>query len=144
MPSQVETDTITLAKEIYNLISKNDLTRLPSLYADNAVLITVPWNSTARGRNGIIDYVRNFKTAFPDLKLNITHQISEDDFVVTEYVARGTHKGVLSTPMGDVSPTNRNIEVPVCEVVQFKNGLMATCRQYWDTGTFMRQLGLAS
>jgi len=144
MPAQVATDNIALAKDIYALVSKNDVGKLADLYADNAVLISIPWNTTFRGRNGILDFVRAFKTAFPDLKLNLTHQVAEDDFVVTEYVARGTHKGVFVSPMGDISPTNRNIEIPVCEVVQFKDGKMVTCRQYWDTGTFARQLGLES
>ena len=144
MLAQAETDNLSLAKDIYDLVSKNDLNRLGMLYADNAVLVNMAWNTAYRGRHGVLEYVRNFKTAFPDLKLNVSHQVAEEEFVITELVMRGTHKGVFVTPMGNISPTNRFIEVPMCGVLQFKDGKMVSSRQYFDTGTLMRQLGLIS
>jgi hypothetical protein len=55
----------------------------------------------------------------------------------------GKHAGVLKTPSGDIPPTGRAIELPFCEVYRFQGGKISACNLYFDTGTLLRQLGLA-
>ncbi|MDR7414895.1 MAG: ester cyclase [Armatimonadota bacterium] len=83
---------------------------------------------------------RMYTAAFPDLTLDVTrmHAVG-DSVVVTEFTARGTHRGEL---MG-VAPTGRRIEVPVCNVVDVQDGKILAEREYFDTGLLHQQLGLA-
>jgi predicted ester cyclase len=60
------------------------------------------------------------------------------DTVVTEFIARGTHRGEL---MG-ISPTNRKVAVPVCNITEFRDGKVYAEREYYDTIYMMQQLGV--
>jgi predicted SnoaL-like aldol condensation-catalyzing enzyme len=40
-------------------------------------------------------WVSMFRTAFPDLQLNVEDQVAEGDKVATRYTGRGTHQGEL-------------------------------------------------
>lgn len=81
-----------------------------------------------------------YTAAFPDLTLDVTRMHAVGDaVVVTEFTARGTHRGEL---MG-VAPTGRRIEIPVCNVVEVQDGKILAEREYFDTGVLHQQLGVA-
>lgn len=79
-----------------------------------------------------------FATAFPDGKLEIHNVHVAGDTAVVEFVARGTHQGDL---MG-IAPTGRKIEMPVCMIVDIKNGKITAEREYMDMAHMMQQLGV--
>ena len=80
--------------------------------------------------------------AFPDSRTEITGLYAGDDFVDLEFTGRGTHEGVLKTPMGEVPPTSRLVEVHFCEVYRTRDGKIASGHTYFDAATGMVQLGL--
>lgn len=85
-----------------------------------------------------IDVADMYTKAFPDLKFEIQHMHLVGNTVVTEYTAHGTHKGDL---MG-ISPTNRHVRVPVCNITEFRDGKVYAVRDYFDTMHIMQQLGV--
>src|SRR5215207_4204368 len=48
-----------------------------------------------RGPEGFKEYVRAFRSAFPDLHVRIEDQVAEGDKVVQRWTGTGTHDGVL-------------------------------------------------
>lgn len=83
---------------------------------------------------------QTYIAAFPDLTLDVTRMHPAGDaVVVTEFTARGTHRG---KSMG-LPPTGRRIEVPVCNVVEVQDGKILAEREYFDRGLLYQQLGVA-
>ena len=79
-----------------------------------------------------------YTTAFPDVQLGIkqTHVIG--DTVIVEFVASGTHQGEL---MG-IAPTGRKVSMPVCIVLEIRDGKIYAEREYMDMAHMMQQLGV--
>jgi steroid delta-isomerase-like uncharacterized protein len=82
-----------------------------------------------------------FANAFPDGKIDVTRVIrAGDGVVVIEFVGRGTHTGDL---MG-IPPTGRTMEIPVCDVVEVRDGKIYSEHEYMDQMVIMTQLGVAA
>ncbi len=80
-----------------------------------------------------------FANAFPDGKIDIQHiHPAGDKIAVVEFIGRGTHQGDL---MG-ISPTGRKIEMPVCNVIEARDGKVYSEREYMDMAHMMQQLGV--
>jgi len=80
-----------------------------------------------------------FANAFPEGKLEIQRIHTVGDVAITEFVARGTHRGDL---MG-IAPTGRQITMPVCNVIEVRDGKIYAEREYMDMLHMMQQLGVA-
>jgi len=135
-------DNVKLAKDGYDLFTKGDLNRLAQNFAENAQMTSMPTGEIMKGRNNVINYIGNFKRAFPDMTLSIKRQIACDNQVVTEFIASGTHKGVFSTPNGDIPPTGRRVEESLCEILTVKDGTFTESHLYFDTASLLTQLGV--
>ena len=79
-----------------------------------------------------------YMNAFPDMKLEIKNTYSTGDIVVNEFIAKGTQKGRFM----DIAPTNRPVSVPVCDVLECRDGKIFAEREYSDTGLILHQLGV--
>lgn len=89
------------------------------------------------GPDAAIEVGEMYTTAFPDLRIDIKHMHVAGNIVVTEFVANGTHKGDL---MG-ITPTGRQVKVPVCNVVEVRDDKIYAEREYFDTAYLKQQLG---
>jgi len=83
-----------------------------------------------------------FKEAFSDCKISLTGQLVEFDHVINEFTLKGTHDGHPKTPTGEIHPSHKKVNLPVCEVWKLWNGKIASIRSYFDAATLMRQIGL--
>jgi predicted ester cyclase len=61
---------------------------------------------------------------------------------VVEFTGRGTHTGTLRTSMGDIPATGRSLTLQLCDVMEFKDGMIQGQKTYFDSGSMMAQLGL--
>ena len=64
------------------------------------------------------------------------------DTVVLELTWRGTHKGPLQTPTGQIAATGKPIEIEACQVYRIADGKPQSMRQYFDMATMLQQLGV--
>ena len=87
------------------------------------------------------DYVR-WRTAFPDGALEITNVIVEGNWAVVEFTNRGTQTGPLQSSLGEFPPSGRFMEVRYCSVMRVKDGKVVEGRDYYDSASIARQLGL--
>lgn len=88
------------------------------------------------GKEGIKEWTRQFRNAFPDLKAEVEQIIAEDDRVVVLSVIRGTHKGDFFGHKG----TGRKFDLPYADVVRIKNGKAVEHWGYADNAKMMEQL----
>ncbi len=77
------------------------------------------------------------RSAFSDFRVNVEDMVAEGDKVVVRSTMTGRHTGeFLGMP-----PTNRQISVPVIDVLVVRDG---KATEHWgvtDTGAMMMQLG---
>lgn len=83
-----------------------------------------------------------FKTlrhAFPDLLIETITAQDTGSAVVVEAIARGTHTGTFR----GLPPTGRRVELPLAGIFVFDGGDLVCLRVFFDTTTFLHQLGAA-
>jgi len=54
----------------------------------------------------------------------------------------GTHTGPLATPQGEVPPTGRTLQLPICLGFEVAAGRITSNHAYYDQMTLAAQLGL--
>jgi steroid delta-isomerase-like uncharacterized protein len=111
-------------------------------YAENAVRFMVPTGESYEGKEGYKQYLRGWTDAFPDSATEISAVHAGEDFVVVEFVGRGTHEGTLRSAAGDIPATGRRVEIPSCEVQQVRDGKLPSTCSYFDLAGMLAQLGL--
>lgn len=90
------------------------------------------------GREGAREYYQTWWDAF-DIVVHSDHRhFTADGAVISEARYTGVHKGTF---LG-VPPTNRPIDLRLCVVITFKDGLMAGERFYWNVASLLTQLGI--
>ena len=87
------------------------------------------------------DY-RRWRDAFPDGEVKITNVIVQGEWAVVEFVNRGTQTGALHSSLGEFPPTGRAMEVRYCSVMKVEAGKVVEGRDYYDSASIARQLGL--
>ena len=90
-----------------------------------------------------MDYHR-WRTAFPDGEVKIVNAIVSGEWCVIEFVNRGTHTGPLQSSLGEFPPTGKRMEARYCSVMRVEDGMVVEGRDYYDSVSIARQLGLAS
>ena len=89
-------------------------------------------------RDGLEQFFKMMRIAFPDLNNNIEFIIVEDDKVVVYVTMTGTHKGEY---MG-IPATGKKFNIKVIDIVRIVDGKMV---EHWGVGdymTMMQQLGV--
>lgn len=88
-----------------------------------------------------MDYHR-WRAAFPDGEVKITRVIVDGDWAVVEFTNRGTQTGPLQSSLGTFPPSGRRMEVRYCSVMRVAHGQVVEGRDYYDSASIARQLGL--
>ena len=87
------------------------------------------------------DYHR-WRAAFPDGAVKVTNVITGGDWAVVEFVNRGTQTDTLHSSLGEFPPSGRRMEVRYCSVMRVQDGKVVEGRDYYDSASIARQLGL--
>ena len=91
-----------------------------------------------RGIKDVKQFYTEFRQAFPDIHVTVDAQIAEADKVVTQWTARGTHKGVFH----GVQPTGRKFRMTSISIDRFVDGKVVECWPSMDELGLLRQLGV--
>jgi len=119
----------------------HDRERVVATYAvRDPVFEDVPAGRRFVGVEEIIDNYRNLWDGFPGLVRRIDRWTFGDDACVIELTLTGTHDGDYR----GIPPTGRKLELPIIAHFAFdEDGRIKQETAYYDTLTFMRQLGLS-
>jgi steroid delta-isomerase-like uncharacterized protein len=88
------------------------------------------------GEEGVREYFRDTRTAFPDQRNELISLRHADDAVITEFWLLGTHKG----PLMGVAPTGREFRCRMTAFFLFDGAGLVCERVYFDSATILRQL----
>lgn len=125
-------------EDIKRIWNEGDLSFVDDHYADDYVLHDPSLPEDVQGPEGFKSYVRQFRTAFPDLSVNDYELITEGDTVAVRYAWHGTHEGEL---MG-IEPTGTQVEGTGTAFVRFEDGKVQEAWFLDDTLGLLRQLGV--
>jgi len=105
--------------------------------AEGYVNHTPPPGATSdrEGMKGIFEALHG---AFPDLEVEIVRQVSDEDTVATYKIFRGTHAG----DWRGIAATGLRVEIPLIDMVRFRDGLMTEHWAVLNEAAPMRQLGV--
>lgn len=138
------TDTLTkttaarLHTEMFDAVKNRDFQALRDLCHRDYVYMSGD-GELQRGADAAVEVAQTYTTAFPDLTFEIRHQYAPSDEVsIIEFTARGTHEAELE----GIPPTNKEVEVVACNVIETRDARIYREREYYDTLALMQQLGV--
>jgi steroid delta-isomerase-like uncharacterized protein len=90
------------------------------------------------GPAGLKEAVTELREAFPDLNIEVTLQVAEDDRVVTEFQMKGVH---TNTYLG-TRPTKKPIDVASAVMTRHADGKITEYWAEWDRRQLLEQVGV--
>jgi steroid delta-isomerase-like uncharacterized protein len=96
--------------------------------------------NTGRGLDGAREFVKKYRSAFPDCRINIDEIFSAADRVVVRFHYTGTHKGTLE----GIPPTGRHVTGPGISIYRFAGDRIKESFTNWDALGLMAQLGVVT
>lgn len=91
-----------------------------------------------RGPDGVRQYIAMFRTAFPDLHLELEDLLVEGDRLALRLTGTGTHRG----PLPGIPPTGRKGSVWSMEIHRFEHGKIVEQWVLIDNLSLLQQLGV--
>ena len=128
----------TTMRRAYDLLNGGDVDGFGELLAEDFVEHEET-PGLAPTRDGVVDFFKMYRSAFPDLRMDPEDVLVSGDKVVARVRATGTHQGEF---MG-IPATGKHIDVQLVDIVRFGNDGRA--REHWgvfDAMTMMQQLGV--
>ncbi|MEX2571197.1 MAG: ester cyclase family protein [Gemmatimonadota bacterium] len=130
------------ARAMYEALDAREFERASARVADDVLVLNIATGDVYRGRTGFLEFARGWATALPDVRFQLLKIGSTGDRVVAEYEMEGTHTGPLVTPRGHIPQTGMEVHLRFCDVHEVRDGRVTHIRSYFDSSTFLRQLGL--
>jgi steroid delta-isomerase-like uncharacterized protein len=125
-------------RRAYDLINAGDLEGFGGLLAEDFVEHEET-PGLAPTKEGVLEFFRMYRTAFPDLRMDVEDLLASGNKAVARVRARGTHDGEF---MG-MPPTGKGIEMQLIDIMQFDEAGLV--REHWgvvDMLSMMQQLGV--
>ncbi|MEX2157997.1 MAG: ester cyclase [Dehalococcoidia bacterium] len=79
-----------------------------------------------------------FANAMSDAKIDVKKIYVAGDTALVEFIGSGTHDGDFQ----GIAPTGKKVTLPVCDVVDVRDGKIIAEREYMDMMHMMQQLGV--
>lgn len=131
-------DHAATLRRFYDLLSAGDVDAFGALLADDFVEHEET-PGLAPTKDGVLEFFRMYRAAFPDLRMDPEDVLASGDKVVARVRATGTHQGEF---MG-MPPTGKSIDVQMIDILRFDDDGRA--REHWgvvDLMAMMQQLGV--
>lgn len=129
------------AQKFFDAMNAHDFETMLAMLSPTCEIKTPQGNFT--GREAYREWISGLMRAVPDM----THElrgikVEHGDTVAFELHAFGTMTGPLTTPMGDIPPTGRHMDVGGTDFWRFENGLVQQYHLSFDQLEFLNQLGI--
>jgi steroid delta-isomerase-like uncharacterized protein len=135
-------DSEGIIRKLFDGFNAKDIDAIEALAADDFELIDCASGEKYTGPEGARRNAEGWLTPFADVSVEILNVIASGDWAVAECVGRGTHSGPMQTPMGEVPPTGKEMELHFCSLIKVRDGKIVEGRDYYDAMTVVTQLGL--
>ncbi len=135
-------DSASIIQKVFDAYNAKDYDAIEALAADDFELIDCASGEKYSGPEGARRNAEGWLIPFPDAKVEVLNVVASGDWAVAEAVGRGTHSGPMQTPMGEVAPTGKKMELHFCSLIKVRDGKVVEGRDYYDAMTIASQLGL--
>lgn len=135
----IEENKAAMRRVFEESLNKGNLEVIPELIAPDYKFRS-PLGMEARGPEGFKQVVIAFRTAFPDLHLEIHDIFAEGDMVGIRHTMSGTFQGEM---MG-MPPTGKHFSLPGAILAKMAGGKEQEAFSFFDVLSFYRQLGVAT
>jgi steroid delta-isomerase-like uncharacterized protein len=126
-----------LARRVFDEVwTQGNLDVIDELFASDCTSFD-PVNGEVRGPAGVRGLISMYRTAFPDTRMTILHQLAERDWVATHWTATGTHQGEL---MG-IPPTGTQVTVSGVQLMRVVDGKIVEGTGVFDALGLLQQIG---
>jgi steroid delta-isomerase-like uncharacterized protein len=125
---------------LYAALSAGDLEGFSAMLADDFVEHEET-PGLAPTKDGVVEFFRMYRAAFPDLRMEPQDVLTDADKVVARVRATGTHQGEF---MG-MPASGKSVDVQLIDIIRFDGDGLAS--EHWgvvDLVTMMQQLGAAA
>jgi steroid delta-isomerase-like uncharacterized protein len=127
-----------LVRRFYEEVwGKGNLDVADELFADDYERHDFRSGDPTRGPEGQKEIARTFRSAFPDLSIEIDFILADENFVAGRWTAAGTHLG----PWAGVEPTGKPMRFSAINVFRFSDGKVVELWNHRDDLGLMEQLG---
>jgi steroid delta-isomerase-like uncharacterized protein len=140
------TDIERIVRRFHESWDLRDPERGVAVIAEDCRFEDVARGEAQIGPDGYRQDYHRWRAAFPDGEVKVTNVVaagdSADGWAVVEFLNRGTQTGMLHSSLGDFPPSGRRMEVRYCSVMRVRDGKVVEGRDYYDSASIARQLGL--
>jgi hypothetical protein len=88
----------------------------------------------------LVERARGLQRALADLRIELIDEFEAPGRLVLVFWQRGRHVGPLETPLGEIGPTGREVEIRVIDVLSISDGLISSIQVVPDNLALMMQL----
>jgi len=129
----------TVMRRIYEEFwNQGNFAALDELVSPDYVLHVPTPPGAPSGREGLQWVIQMYRTALPDVQVQVEDQIAEGDKVLTRITIQGTHQGQFM----HLPPTNKEVTITAMVVTRFKDGRNVEGWAELDRFGLMQQLGV--
>jgi steroid delta-isomerase-like uncharacterized protein len=135
--------TLEIAKGATVAYNEKNWNKVQNLLSPECVYDERATHRRLQGVGKIIEAWQSWASAIPDSRATFVREIADGGTAVLEVVWKGKHTGPLRTPAGVIAASQKQIEMPACQVIEVKEGKVASFTHYFDFLTLLRQVGAA-
>lgn len=133
-----------LAKAV-EAVNAHDAKAFAATYAADAVVHDPLYPQPLKGRDAIEQDMVELLRAFPDASFTLGPLFQDGETFAAEYTLRGTHRGPLASPGGEIPATGKSIENTGAVFSTFNaDGEVSEERRYYDVAGVLAQLELTT
>ncbi|MCW1968152.1 MAG: ester cyclase [Anaerolineae bacterium] len=132
---------LQLSQAIHEAFSQNRFADILAFADDDIEVVSHSNGMSLKGKDQFQGFFMAFKTAFPDIVIEHTNTVTDENQVAIEFVGIGTNTGVFPTPMGEIPPSGRTVRLNVCEFHTWRNGKLIRLINYQDAMSLLSQIG---
>jgi steroid delta-isomerase-like uncharacterized protein len=125
---------------VWELMESDRIDQLTEVLADDLDFFMPGFNISTAAE--MIEMLKAYKAAFPDLHHDTVDYIEQDDKIALELRVVGTHQGTLVGPLGDIPATGKEVVWESVDYVRVRDGKVQSWHVYHDTIPFLTQVGL--
>lgn len=135
-----EQDFIGIARGVVDAFNANDLESSVAPQA-GGVYSEVGTGRRLSGKDEILEALRGWRAAMPDVRGTVTNAVASGNTVLLEITWEGTQTGPLAAPGGTIPASGKRQITPAAWVFDFEGDKIKESRQYFDMAAFLEQIG---
>jgi steroid delta-isomerase-like uncharacterized protein len=125
-----------ILEALFQAYDAHDLERVASLYAADAIHVDIAAGRPKQGRDRIARGLASFFSGFPDARWAASATATGGGRAFGQYVVTGT----LQRDLWSFNAFGQQLQLGGVLVLHCVNGLITRSEDYWDAGTFRRQM----